>query len=53
MDKIARFLEDSIIGFSIHGETRKLIAQRMNDILKMSGPLRIIELLNILNSDRF
>ncbi len=49
MDKIARFLENSIVGFSIHGKTRKLVAQKMNDMLKMSGSLRIIELLKMLD----
>ena len=42
-------LEDSIVGFSIKGRTGKLVAQKMNEMLEMSGPERIIELLKILS----
>jgi AraC-like DNA-binding protein len=49
MEKIALFLEDSVVGFSITGNTRKLIARKMNAMLEMPGPLRIIELLVILH----
>ena len=49
METIAKFLEDSLLGFSIQGNTRRLIAQKMNDMLEMNGPSRIIELLSILN----
>jgi len=49
MDAVASFLEDSVMGFSITGKTRQVIARKMNDMLKMSGPLRIIELLIILH----
>jgi AraC-like DNA-binding protein len=49
MDAIASFLEDSVMGFSITGRTRQLIARKMNKMLEMPGPLRIIELLTILH----
>jgi len=49
MDSITRFLEESAMGFSIKGNTRQVIAKKMNDMLEMSGPRRIIELLGILN----
>jgi AraC-like DNA-binding protein len=49
METIASFLEDSVMGFSITGNTRQLIARKMNDMLEMPGPLRIIELLIILH----
>jgi AraC-like DNA-binding protein len=49
MKTIAKFLEESLKGFSIHGNTRQLVAQKMNNMLMMSGPARIIELLSILN----
>jgi len=49
MEDIAIFLEESIMGFSISGNTRQVVAQKMNDMLEMSGPERIIELLSILH----
>lgn len=49
MDNIAKFLEESIMGFSIHGNTRQTVAQKMSDMLEMAGPERLIELLNILH----
>lgn len=49
MATIATFLEESIRGFSIIGNTRQLVIQKMNNMLEMAGPLRIIELLSILN----
>lgn len=49
METTASFLEDSIMGFSIKGLTRQIVAQKMNDMLEMKGPSRIIELLCILN----
>lgn len=48
MDSIAKFLEESVMGFSIFGETRQVVAQKMNDMLAMRGPAKIIELLSIL-----
>lgn len=49
MATIAKFLEESVMGFSISGNTRQLVAQKMIDMLEMSGPARIIGLLSILN----
>ncbi len=49
MESVARFLEESVMGFSIHGGTGQAVAQKMSDMLEMSGPARIIELLNILH----
>lgn len=49
METIAKFLEESVKGFSIHGTARQVVAQKMNDMLMMSGPARIIELLSILH----
>jgi AraC-like DNA-binding protein len=49
MESIATFLEESVMGFSIIGKTRKVAAQKMNEMLNMSGSDRIIELLGILN----
>ncbi len=49
MDSIAAFLKESIMGFSILGRTRIMVAQKMNDMLEMSGPERIITLLSLLN----
>lgn len=49
MTSISVFLEESVMGFSILGNTRSVVAAKMNDMLKMSGPERIIELLTILN----
>ena len=49
MAAIAGFLEESVMGYAIRGNTRQLIAQKMNDMLEMSGSSRIIELLNILH----
>lgn len=48
METITALLDESVMGFSIKGKTRQLVAQKMNDMLSMSGPPRIIELLNIL-----
>lgn len=50
METIVSFLEDSVMGFSITGKTRQLIARKMNDMLEMPGPVRIIELLTILHT---
>ena len=49
MDSIAKFLEESVMGFSIIEKTRHLVAQKMSEMFKMSRPERIIELLCILN----
>jgi AraC-like DNA-binding protein len=49
METIDKFLKESLLGFSIQGNTKRLIAQKMNDMLEMNGPSRIIELLSILN----
>lgn len=49
MEVVAKFLEESVMGFSIHGNTREVVAKKMNDMLDMLGPPRIIELLSILN----
>jgi len=49
MATIAAFLEESIMGFSILENARQVIAKKMNDMLKMSGPERVIELLTILS----
>lgn len=49
MDNVANFLESSIMGFSIKGKTREFVAQKMVDMLEMSGSKRIIELLGILS----
>lgn len=49
MESVAKFLEESVKGFSIHGNTRQIVAQKMNNMLMMSGSARIIELLSILN----
>jgi AraC-like DNA-binding protein len=49
MDKIARFLEDSVVGFSIKGRTRKVVETKMIEMLGLPGPRRIIELLQILD----
>jgi len=48
MENIAKFLEESVMGFSIVGNARQMVAQKMNDMLAMSGPAKIIELLSIL-----
>ena len=49
MENIAKFLDESIMGFSISGNTRQVVAQKMSDMLEISGPKRIIELLSILH----
>jgi AraC-like DNA-binding protein len=49
MEGVARFLEESVMGFSIQGKTRQYVAQKMSDMLEMTGPTRIIELLDILH----
>ncbi len=49
MGSIAEFFKESVMGFSILGSTRKMVAQKMNDMLEMSGPERIITLLSLLN----
>jgi AraC-like DNA-binding protein len=49
MEAISGFLEKSVMGFAIRGNARQLIAQKMNDMLEMSGSSRIIELLSILH----
>ncbi|MDP2338968.1 MAG: hypothetical protein Q8N05_21445 [Bacteroidota bacterium] len=49
METIARFLEESVMGFSILGNTGQVVAKRMNNMLEIYGPSRIIELLRILN----
>jgi AraC-like DNA-binding protein len=49
METIANFLEESVRGFSITGNTRELVAQKMINMLEMSGSLRIIELLSVFN----
>ncbi len=49
MESITKFLDESVMGFSIHGDTRQLVAEKMNDMLEMSGPAKIIELLSILH----
>lgn len=49
MENISKFLDESVMGFSIHRNTRQVVAQKMIDMLEMSGPARIIELLNILH----
>jgi AraC-like DNA-binding protein len=48
MENIVQFLEESVMGFSIQGKTRKLVAQKMSNMLKIQGAERIIELLTIL-----
>ena len=49
MGNIARFLEKSVMGFSIKGNTSQLVARKMVDMLEMPGSERIIWLLWILN----
>lgn len=49
MGTISEFLEESVMGFSILGNTRQLVARKMSDMLEMSGPEKIIGLLWILN----
>lgn len=49
MDQIQKLLDDSVTGFAIVGQTRKLVSKKMNDMLHMEGPSRIIELLSVLN----
>jgi len=49
MEKVFHFLGESVMGFSIEGKTRKVVAQKMNKMLKMSGAERILELLTILH----
>ena len=49
MESVAEFLKESIVGFSIFGNTGDVVAEKMNEMLKMSGPQRIIELLTILS----
>lgn len=48
MYHVNRFMEESALGFSIQGRTRKMVAQKMGRMLKMKGTERIIELLTIL-----
>ena len=48
MESVAKFLDESAMGYAIHGNTRLTVTQKMNEMLEMSGPARIIELLNIL-----
>lgn len=50
MEAIVSFLENSVMGFSITGKTRQLVARKMNDMLEMPGPVRVIELLTILHT---
>jgi AraC-like DNA-binding protein len=49
MESIAKFLEESMMGFSIIGKTRQVVAQKMIRMLQITGPERIIELLTILH----
>ncbi len=49
MEPIKNLLENSVTGFSITGESRKQVAKKMNQMLHLEGPSRIIELLAILN----
>jgi len=49
MESINRFLEESVMGFSILGKTGKLVARKMHEMFAMGGAERIIELLTILN----
>lgn len=49
MESIAIFLEESVMGFSILGNTRQRVAQKMNEMFKMPGALRVITLLGILH----
>jgi AraC-like DNA-binding protein len=49
MESIKKLLENSVNGFSITGKTRQIVAKKMSEMFKLSGPLRIIELLSILN----
>lgn len=49
MESVAKFLEESIMGFSIIGKTRLVVAQKMIGMLQITGPQRIIELLTILH----
>lgn len=49
MESVAQFLEESIMGFSISGNTRQLVAQKMIGMLQITGPEKIIELLCILH----
>jgi AraC-like DNA-binding protein len=49
MEPVKKLLEDSVTGFAITGHTRRTISQKMNRMLGMDGPLKIIELLTILS----
>lgn len=49
MESIQKLLENSVMGFAIKGQTRKLVSKKMNSMFQMEGPSRIIELLTILN----
>lgn len=50
MKAVANFLDESVRGYAIIGKTRQIVAQKMNEMLKMPGPLRIIELIGILHT---
>lgn len=49
MEPVKKLLKDSVRGFAITGHTRQWISKKMNRMLRMEGPSRIIELLTILN----
>ncbi len=48
METIAKFLEESVMGFSITGNTSQLVVRKMKKMFDISGPERVIQLLNIL-----
>ena len=48
MESVAKFLEESAMAYAIHGNTRLTVTQKMNEMLELPGPARIIKLLNIL-----
>lgn len=49
MEPIRNLLNESLTGFAITGNTQKLVAKKMSNMLHMEGPSKIIELLSILN----
>ncbi len=49
MEPIRNLLEESVTGFTITGNTRKLVAKKMSRMLQMEGPQKIIELLTVLH----
>lgn len=49
MEPIHILFEESVTGFAITGKARRLVAEKMEKMLQIKGPQKIIELLTILH----